>query len=110
MKCSNWAQFTSHIHFEESDDERFKRLKCWILLNPRTSKFLKSWNVILFSVFWFDMLSNPIFAIWPQYLQVYIVVIWICDVVWLINICLNFVTIKLDMESRDPFDIALRYI
>ena len=80
------------------------------MLDPRNSRILHAWVFLLAVVFWFDILSTPIFILWPQYLPTFYVEIWICDVVWLINMLINFITIRLDTESRDPLEIALKYI
>ena len=48
--------------------------------------------------------------IWPKYLPELKVYVSIFDVAWCLNIALNFIIIRLDMESRDPLEIALQYI
>ena len=60
-------------------------------------------------VFWFDILSTPIIIIWPQYLPKIYKLIWVTDTVWILNIFVCFVTINLNIESKEPLDVALNY-
>ena len=60
-------------------------------------------------VFWFDILTTPIIILWPQYVPKIANFIWVTDTVWILNICVSFVTINVNMESKEPIDVALNY-
>lgn len=92
------------------DDDKLQKEIAWYLLDPRTSRIHKTWFVIMTFVYWIDILSTPIRIIWPHYVNSMIGVVYICDVAWIINMGVNFITIRLDMDSRDPVDIAKQYI
>ena len=89
--------------FEESNFE------AWFLLDPRQN-LLRFWYAILTVVFWFDLLQVPLVYTWPQILAQISGLVWLCDIAWLAHICINFITIRLDIDSRDSIDIILEYL
>ena len=61
-------------------------------------------------VFWFDLLQVPLVYTWPQILPQISGLVWLCDTAWLAHICLSFITIRLEIDSRDSIDIILEYL
>ena len=81
----------------------------WFLLDPRDST-VKMWYTVVTVVFWFDILTTPLLYVLPHLYQQISSFVWLCDVVWVLHICGNFITIRLEKNTRDAIDIAFSYL
>jgi hypothetical protein len=99
----------SHV-MQDDEEDLLKSKVIWFLLNPRTSKIYQTWILLMNFIFWIDVIITPIIVIWPQYLVELNPVLYFCDAFWFMHICVNLITIRLDLETRDPLDIAFKYL
>lgn len=90
----------------EDSEEAFT---VWFLMHPQKNKTYLTWCVVLNILFWWDIITSPLFWIWPQYIEQFDSVLWFCDILWILNILISFITIRLDLETRDPLDIGMKY-
>ena len=58
----------------------------------------------------FELFCIPLALVWPEKREQYIVIMWVCDCIWILNIAADFITIRYNIVSRDSIDIAIDYM
>lgn len=93
---------------EEMEAKQNKRAP-W-LIHPKKSSFYKFWLLIVTFVLQFEIFCVSLVLVWPEIKQDFGNLFWFCDAVWVVSIPIDFITIRLNIVSRDNFDIAANYI
>lgn len=104
-----WKNLGQDLEKEDLGDGQLLYQIAWFQLDPRNSKFLQIWVFLMTIVYWFDILMTPIIIIFPVYIDKMIFFLWATDACWICNIFVQFLTTRLDMDNRDPQEIAIRY-
>jgi len=80
------------------------------LIKPESSNFYKRWVFFTALVLQIELICIPLILVEKKLLEKCNYLFWTLDVIWVLNMLINFQKVRPEKPSKNPLEVAASYI